>query len=382
MNEACIYQDSFGQSFGQETPFLQFLREREEHAHWDKEPSNSLRFEALEEGSVITQLLRDNYVLNGKEEILTDTMENTRLLLRAKEKCYPVRGCAVRTILSRACISGSALNKLDKPVLAEVLNHCMKKAKGDALLRIADEKVSAVHGGDDSDYAVLPVPELFEHTAEYLKAEFRGATYAGGWYDHTMVTALWELPADEKMLGSYQSALAAHGKTADDLSPALRLTTSDVGISGANLYPMLFKGENSRMLTLGNPLKLSHENGADLVQFDKKLKMIFSQYSYGLKKLTDLLEVDIQYPENTLLGVMKQITIPKKLAFPAVDLFKAQYGDGSCTAHDLYYAISEILFMLQCDGASGARIAQMEENIAKALSVKWTEFDTSVPVNW
>lgn len=382
MNAVSIYQDGFGQSFGQEAAFLQFLREREENAHWDKEPSKGIRFEALEEGSVITQLLKDNYVLNGKEGILDDTMENTRLLLRAKERYYPVRGCAVRTILSRACISGSALNKLEKPVLADILNHCMRKAKGDALLRIADDKVSAVHGGDDSDYSVLPIPELFEHTVEYLEAEFPDSVFAGGWYDHTMVTALWELPADEKMLGRYQSALAAHGKTADDLSPALRLTSSDVGISGANLYPMLFKGENSRTLTLGNPLKLAHESGADMAKFDDKLRMIFSQYSYGLDKLTELLEVDIQYPENTLLGVMKHITIPKKLAFPAVDLFKAQYGGCSCTAHDLYYAISEILFTLQCEGASGARIAQMEETIAKALSVKWAEFDTSVPVNW
>lgn len=47
----------------------------------------------------------------------------------------------------------------------------------------------------------------------------------------------------------------------------------------------------------------------------------------------------------------------------------------SCTAHDIYFAISEILFMLECEGASGSRIAKMEEQIARALSLNWGEYD-------
>lgn len=68
-------------------------------------------------------------------------------------------------------------------------------------------------------------------------------------------------------------------------------------------------------------------------------------------------------------------TIPKKYQAEALDLFKAQYDVWSCTAHDIYFAISEILFMLECEGASGSRIAKMEEQIARALSMNWAEYD-------
>ncbi len=52
-----------------------------------------------------------------------------------------------------------------------------------------------------------------------------------------------------------------------------------------------------------------------------------------------------------------------------------EFEGWSCTAHDIYFAISEILFMLECEGASGSRIAKMEEQIARALSMNWAEYD-------
>lgn len=382
MSEATIYRDDFSRVFGQESAFLGFLREREQSAKWSTETSSTLRFEALEEDSAVTQLLMDNYAMGGREDILKDTMENTRLLLKASERYYPIRGCAVKTILDRARVSGSALSKVRKPVLAQILNECMKVASGDALLRIADDKVSAVLGGDSSDYAVLEMPALFEETMEYLQKRFPGYTFAGGWFDHSMVTALWELSATPELVESYQRALTLHGCKSEELKPALRLTSSDVGLSGANLFPTLFKGRDSKILTLGDPLKLEHTNGASLSKFCDQLELIFSQYTKALSNLTALLDVEVSYPVNAMLGVMKRISIPKKLAYQAADLFKAQYGEDGCTAHEVYYGISEVLFMLQCDGASGSRIAQMEEKIARALHIRWRDYDFPGEFNW
>lgn len=382
MSEATIYRDDFSRVFGQESAFLGFLREREQSAKWSTETSSTLRFEALEEDSAVTQLLMDNYAMGGREDILKDTMENTRLLLKASEHYYPVRSCAVKTILDRARVSGSALSKVKKPVLAQILNECMKVANGDALLRIADDKVSAVLGGDSSDYSILEMPELFEETMAHLQKRFPGYTFAGGWFDHSIVTALWELTATPELMESYERALAQHGKKAEELKPALRLTSSDVGLSGANLFPTLFKGRDSKILTLGNPLKLEHTNGASLGKFRDQLEMIFSQYTKALKNLTALLDVEIMYPVNTMLGIMKRTSIPKKLAYQAADLFKGQYGEGGCTAHEVYYGISEVLFLLQCDGAEGSRIAQMEEKVARALHIRWHDYDMPGEFVW
>ena len=66
-----------------------------------------------------------------------------------------IRSCAIKTILERARVSGNELNKVQKTELAQILNYCMKVAGGDALLRFCEDKISAVHGGNASDYAVL-----------------------------------------------------------------------------------------------------------------------------------------------------------------------------------------------------------------------------------
>ena len=70
------------------------------------------------------------------------------------------------------------MNKVQKTELAQILNYCMKVTGGDALLRFCEDKISAVHGGDASDYAVLSsVPynrnvalqQMRKMTEEYTK---------------------------------------------------------------------------------------------------------------------------------------------------------------------------------------------------------------------
>ena len=72
------------------------------------------------------------------EEILKDTEKNTQLALKVRGETYPVRDCAIKTILDRAGISGAGLRKLEKSNYARVVNYCLKVAKGEALLRISE----------------------------------------------------------------------------------------------------------------------------------------------------------------------------------------------------------------------------------------------------
>lgn len=102
MSKTMCYADNFSQSFGEQQECLEFLREREENASWRSIPTREVRFEAIDESSTSGKVLCDWYRLMGKEGILQDTMANTQLLLRAEDALYPVRSCALATILSRA----------------------------------------------------------------------------------------------------------------------------------------------------------------------------------------------------------------------------------------------------------------------------------------
>ena len=95
------------------------------------------------------------------------------MVLKVNKDFYPVRDCAIHTILKRAGINGTGLKKLEKATYAKVVNYCLQVAKGDALIKVADGKVSAVHGGDDHDYCVLDMQTIFNMTSDYLKAHFK-----------------------------------------------------------------------------------------------------------------------------------------------------------------------------------------------------------------
>lgn len=381
MTNQRTYADAFTSVFTEEKAFLDFLRERDDRGDWTKRHTRDLRILPLERENTPEAESLPGYTQDDLRAILADTMENTRLLLKSKDLVVPIRNCAIKTLLERAKISGPALNRLEKPVLARILNHCLRIASGEALLRIADGKLSAVHGGDSSDYAVLEMPELFNRTIRYLNDHFSGCSFAGGFYDHSTATAVWEL-ADETLVQSYQNALEQHDVPYGPLKPAIRLSTSDVGVSGANLYPTLYTGGREATIVLGSPLKLEHRGEKTIKDFERLLDMLYSQYQFAIGNLARLLDIEIGNPINCMLGICKRIGISKKLAYEATEQFKAQNGDEPCTAHDIYYGMSEIVFMVACGGASGTIIVQAEETIARALSVRWQEYDIRGNFKW
>ncbi|GCB28451.1 transposase [Firmicutes bacterium AM29-6AC] len=377
-----VFADEFYKGFFREGDFLAFIEEREENSDWEKVKSSELRFYPIADGHRASSMLEEKLREKGKECVFKDTMEHTRLILKVRDELYPIRSCAIKTILERARVSGNALNKVQKTELAQILNYCMKVAGGDALLRFCEDKISAVHGGDASDYAVLKTPELFRRTVEYLQDNFSGYTFAGASYDHSIVTAVWSLDNEEALLKEYKESLQTHGLPCDEIQLGLRLTTSDTGQSGANLYPMIFFGSELRNIPLGSPLKLHHKNKADLARFDEQLNLLYAQYSKALGNMQSMMDVYVLHPINAMLGVMKRIGIPKKYATLIAEDYRLKRGDTACSAYEAYLQISEVIYLMQCDGAEGSKIVMMEENIARAVHLRWKDYDFAGEYHW
>lgn len=383
MNETRVFKDSYRGVFLNQEDFLDCLKRIGKNSFWDRKKSKNLRLVAITEESQIAKDLKEQYAKEGlDEDIITDTIINTGLLLKIRDQYYPVRACAIKSILDRAGIKGPGLKKVEKNVYARILNDCLKVAKGEALLRISEGKVSAVLGGDCHDYAVLDMEQIFLHSVEYLHDNFKGCQYLGGFYEHDMASALWELSGEDGLLDAYKKELSIHGKSVQDMKPMVRITTSDTGAGGANIFPMLVAGKENTTINLGEPLRLGHRNGTKISEFDEQLKMLYGKYQLATGNLIKLLQIDIQNPVNCMKGIMDRLGISRKYEAEAVELFKAQYGEDPCTAHDIYYGISEVLYMLTCDGAEGSRIAKMEETIARALALNWSNYDVPGAYKW
>ena len=116
--------------------------------------------------------------------------------------------------------------------------------------------------------------------------------------------------------------------------------------------------------------------------FEEQLGLVYAQFEKAVDKQVQLINIEIRYPVTTLMRVLKRIGAPKKASYEAMDNFVAIHGDDPCTAYELFMQMSDVIFDAQCDGASGLRIAQLEEIVSRALNVNWHEYDHPGDFKW
>ena len=110
MKETKIYADEFCTTFASTTEMLEFLAERAKQSKWIRKPTRMLKLVPLEkEAETIEEACEKEL-----EGIVEDTEKNTQLVLKVNKDFYPVRDCAIHTILKRAGINGTGLKKLEK----------------------------------------------------------------------------------------------------------------------------------------------------------------------------------------------------------------------------------------------------------------------------
>lgn len=271
--------------------------------------------------------------------------------------------------------------KRDK--LADILNACMTLFGEEALLLIRDEKVSAVHSGGESDYAVLPVDELLLTLKGKLDTRFPGSQFKDGYCDHSLVSASWEMPDQkEDLLGTYAKLLAAQGKTslAAKLTPGIRFMTSDTGTASAKVSALLMGSQFP--IHIGECVAIDHRKGHKVSDFDNALDQVFAQFGDLVGKLQKLLEIELDYPTNAMTRVCKKPSLPKKAAVEAIAMYEMALGGSTATAHDVYFAMQEIPFILKTQGAAESKILSVEENMARALTLRWSDYDLAKGVDY
>lgn len=132
-------------------------------------------------------------------------------------------------------------------------------------------------------------------------------------FDHSIATAIWRLDGQaDNLLDTYHREIAAKGLQTEKMVPALRFSTSDVGMSGANLYPIFLVGAESRIVPLGYSIRTEHKNGVDMQYFEEQLRLVYAQFEKALDKQVQLMNIEIRYP----------VTI-YKAAFPANEVLLA-----------------------------------------------------------
>ena len=365
------FADSFSKSFSKEVELHRYLEQVEKHAIWFEVPSKKLR--VYEVGQLLESPKGEDEGICM--EVLNETKNHSHLLLKTdKEEVYQLGSSAISTLENRARISGAALSNVRPAVLAEILNQCLKVAKGKALLRVSEGKVRAVHSAEKNGYQVYPLPEVFMLASVYIRGEYKKSTFLEGYADQTMVSATWQIE-DKRLEEVYEEIMEKYGKQVKEkLTATIRITSSDVAASGANIFYSLMEGK--RKIALGSDMRMRHNNSVEFQQFTENLLSTFECYKNALKGTVEkLCAISIEYPVNTIIGIMTKQGFGKKNVAEIVDRYKATFGDVPCTAYEVYCGIGEILFLAQSKGVSGRAMVELEEKVAKCLSMKWREYD-------
>ena len=375
-------KDDFATTFDSYPEMIHFHESLSKGTVWRRCKVKDLHVEPLDASSALCTT-PSAFVPGTSEDAVADTVENLGLALRVGGDLYPLRTTAYKTLLDRAKISGTALPKLKKAELAAVLNACLAVHSSDALLLVRDEKVSATHSGDVRDYSVLPIDELLHTLEKKMDARFPGYHFVNGYCDHAYTSGCWTFPSQrEDMLGTYAKALQTKGMgtMATKLVPGIRFLTSDTGVASAKVSAMLMGSQHP--IHIGSCISVDHRLQRKVEDFDKELDQLFAQFCDSVSKLQTLLEIELQYPVNAMIRICKKFSLPKKEALEAIAMFEISYGGGTATAHDVFMALQEIPWLMKANKHPEAKLLTVEENMARALSIRWSDFDLAKAVNY
>lgn len=116
---------------------------------------------------------------------------------------------------------------------------------------------------------------------------------------------------------------------------------------------------------------------------DSLQAMLFAQFDDSIARLSGLLKVHLDHPVNAMTAVCKRLSLPKKAALEAIDMFEAAMGEDPATAHDVFMAMQEIPFILKTGGKTPeAKLLALQESMARALTLRWTDYDFAKKVSW
>lgn len=375
-------KDDFTTTFDSYPEMIHFHESLSKGTTWRRCKVKELHVEPLDATSALYGNLAA-FVPGTSEEAVADTVENLGLALRIGTDLYPLRMTAYKTLLDRAKISGTALPKLKRKELADVLNACLAVHSSDALLLVRDEKVSATHSGDAKDYSVLPIDELLHALEKKMDIRFPGHHFENGYSDHAFTSGCWTFP-DQKddMIGTYAKTLKAKGQNtmASKLIPGIRFLTSDTGVASAKVSAMLMGTQYP--IHIGSCIAVDHRHQKTIEDFEKELDLLFAQFCDSVSRLQTLLEIELQYPVNAMTRICKKFSLPKKEALEAIAMFEISYGGGTATAHDVFMALQEIPWMMKVNRHPEAKMLTVEENMARALTIRWTDYDLAKAVSY
>ena len=133
---------------------------------------------------------------------------------------------------------------------------------------------------------------------------------------------------------------------------------------------------------IGSCVAVDHRRQTTIADFSDALDQLFAQFADSVSQLQRLLEIHLDYPINAMTRVCKKLALPKKASVEAIAMYEMAYGGGPATAHDVFMALQEIPCILKSSNTPESKMLSVEENLARALTLRWSDYDLAKAVDY
>lgn len=384
-----------------ETDELCFLREDDAEKFfrdvcstdvWRPCYTKELRSVPIDNAPILEQSIREQLLISAEvsSESLQENMESLNIGLQIpfdnEYVCYPLGDTAYGTLVQRAGFQCSPVLFLSKDKAsqkamaptkkAEVINMGLSCYKNLSLILIRDEKVRAVLSGDENDYVVLPFDQLLSSLKTRLADMFTNVQFEEAFASHTYFMVEYSFRSN--VINELASCFSDLKVDSREMKLAVKLVSSDVGLSGANLFPSItIKGQS---FLLGKPISLTHKNQHSLVDFTMNITQIGAAFKDSADKLEIMTQEKVKHPAGCLMRTAKQAGLPKKLSCEMADSLETLYGC-NCRQIDVFFALYEILEKYDADvSLCSTRRILLEEGISRVAFSRFADYD--IPFQW
>lgn len=357
--------------------FKEFINKQTKTDRWERCSVDHIEVKPLANNPICLESIKEDLNLKCSDNKVLQAMETSGLVIRYPSISWNnevVRETAIKTIFNRAGLSGSVFRKTSPEDDAAMLNLALKYWGCNALVLVRDEMVTAVHAGDPADYSILPVDGLIEALERQLKENFGGYTFQSSIISDDYYVANY-LPDNSseiiKKLNTQLNYLGAESIV--KYRPCVKFISSDTGLSAAKIYSCLSNG--TKTIMIGCCEELTHKNRHTVADFEAICSRIYSIYMDVSEKLVELAKIRINNPEGCFRLVCKKIRLPKTASLEACEMFSVTRND-EVTAYDIYWALWNVISILQGISEDSLSLLSYEESIAKTTHPDiWTESD-------
>lgn len=360
---------------------------------WKRAYTRELHVVPVDPVPILMQEIRDKIKASATvtDESMQQCMDESMLALsmpmETRYEAFPIGNTAYGSLLQRAgyqsspvltCMSDKASQKAMSPhSKAEVLNIGLGCYNNKSLALIRDEKVRAVHSGDDEDYSILRYDELLATLKSGLETQFDQIKFHDATASHEYFTTTYEIE-DKNLNHEITSVFSKAGIDVKNMVPSVRLISSDVGISGANIYPLIRNNTITRMI--GLPLVLTHKHRHDITDFAANVSKVMAMFKEASAKLSEMEQEKVKNPAGCLLRIAKHVGLPKKISCEAAPIFEDMFRTNACQI-DVYWKLFELLDdYVATSNVSINRKYQIEEGICRFAFTNMADYD--MPFQW